>query len=147
MRIPKDIPVYGDLNYRDKKGNKNEACEQIDVVSWLKVNDPEMHSLFIHPKNEGNRTGNQVTFERKMGSLTTGASDAIIPTIVPFVGELKQQDHTNSSISKDQLNYLRTAQKHGAFACIMLGLEGFKLAYNDWKDLNRRALEWLNTQK
>lgn len=147
MRLPKDIPIFGDVDFRDtlKLRKKDEDCEQIDSVAWLKENHPDDHALFVHPKNEGRKNHKQITKDIKMGSFTIGASDAIIPCILPFVCEIKQKDHTHSSISAKQLKYLRTAKRNGAFACIALGFDGFKLAHREWKQQQARLLQWLKT--
>ena len=59
----------------------------------------------------------------KAEGMVTGAVDIIIPTSPPFVCELKRRDHTKSTISEDQLEYLYAAEEAGAFACIALGAD------------------------
>ena len=130
MRLPPSIPIYGDTSYRGECNS--EAAEQKDLFGRLKERYPECHKLAIHPKNEGKRNRWQATKDREDGALNTGASDIIIPFRVPFVCELKRLDHTLCRLTKDQLEYLETAQQMGAFACIALGADGVEAAINDW---------------
>lgn len=130
MRFPKSIKVYGDKSYRGKCSV--EQTEQIDSFSWLKFNHPDLALLAVHPKIEGKRTWGQVNFDKKDGSLNKGASDIIIPGAPAFVCEIKRMDHTKSNWKSGQQEYLIAAQKQGAFACVALGFNGFKLAIVDY---------------
>ncbi len=130
MRFSPGIPVFGDITYR---GDCNsEAAEQKDFFGRLKVRHPDIYTLAVHPKNEGKRTGRQQTSDRELGAMNTGASDIIVPGLPCFVCEMKRADHTKSTITKEQINYLKSSQKMGAFACIALGADGAESALEYW---------------
>lgn len=127
----KEIPVFGDLSFRDKKCLK-EITEQINFVSWLKLNYPDYHRYLIHPKTEGKRTGAQISMEIRTGGLPTGASDLVIPGCPSFVVELKKADHTMSQWQPKQQPYLLFAKSLGCFVGVALGAEGAKEAFLKW---------------
>lgn len=133
MKIPKNIRIYGDLDYREP-GCRTENAEQKEFFGNLKEHRRNLWDVTIHPKNEGFRTHAQAAADKEMGSLNTGASDIIIPAKIPFICEMKRIDHKQSSISDDQIKYLLDCQKLGAFVCIALG------AKQAWKAL----IEWEN---
>lgn len=124
------IKIYGDVNFRDKDC-RIEIDEQKEFFGDLKEWHRDFYEIAIHPKNEGKRSRRAATFDQSMGSLNTGASDIIIPARFAFVCEMKRADHTCSSITTDQLRYLRAAKELGAFTCIALGNKGARLALND----------------
>lgn len=133
MLFTKEISVFGDARFRGKC--RRESIEQIDCFAYLKHNHPELYAIAIHPKLEGVLNYKQVTSMRASGSLNAGASDIIIPGAPAFVCEIKRKDHTKSRWAKDQQGYLLGSQKTGAFACVALGFEGFKLALEAWNDI------------
>lgn len=146
MRIPKNIDVYGDTKYRGKRNA--EECEVITFVAWLKYNHPDYHRLLIHPKIEGKKNPKERAKDASMGAFNVGASDQIIPCLLPFVVEVKQKDHTHSSISSKQIEYLEVAKRHGAFTGIALGSDGLKLAFFEWKKQQERIMNlWLTIQQ
>lgn len=130
MRFPGWIKVYGDKSYRGEC--RDEESEQIDCFNWMMFNHPDLHRIAIHPKNEGKKSWGQIRFDKLTGSINTGASDIIIPASPPFVCELKRVDHTKSRWQPKQLDYLETCKNEGAFVCVALGFEGFKLAIADY---------------
>ena len=136
MKFNPKIPVYGDTSYRGK--SPFEDIEHINFVSWVRFNHPEYGAILIHPKNEGQRSPQQINKEKKLG-LKKGASDIIIPASPPFVCEIKRINHVKDSHwETGQQEYLLASQEAGAFVCVALGAEGAKLAFNDWlKLLNR----------
>lgn len=87
--------------------------------------------LALHPRNEGVRGFRQAAREKAEG-MSTGATDIVIPGRPAFVCELKRRDHTQSSISPEQLAYLRAAQAAGAYACVALGVDAAWDALQDW---------------
>jgi hypothetical protein len=131
LKIPKTIPVFGDISYRNAKCN-HEWVEQKEFFGWMKEHLPLFFEIAIHPKNEGERTGKQSSQDKEMGSLNTGASDVIIPCRIPFVCEIKKADHTKSKLINTQLKYLESCQDRGAFACIAIGNNGAKIAIREW---------------
>lgn len=133
MRLPPNIPIYGDTSYRGECNS--ESAEQKDLFGRLKERYPTLYRIAIHPKNEGKRTGREITDARLMGSLVPGASDIQIPGCPSFVCELKRRDHTKSTLPKKELEYLEAAQNMGAFACIALGADGVEAAIKEWLNL------------
>ena len=130
MQFPEWLPVYGDQKYRNKKCPV-ESAEQITFFNTLRRDYPELAIIAIHPRNEGKRTAQQ-TQRQKAEGLTPGASDIIIPTLRPFVCELKRQDHTLCHWEPEQLEYLETSKKHGAFVCVALGYQAALEAIKEW---------------
>lgn len=133
MRFPEWLDVYGDRSYRGEC--RAESAEQMDAFSWLKMHHPDLHRIAVHPKSESKRTWGQVKFDRATGGMNAGASDIIIPASPPFICEMKRADHTKSTWQKGQVDYLEQCKKQGAFVCVALGFEGFKLAFSEYLKL------------
>jgi hypothetical protein len=130
MQFPEWLPVFGDQKYRNKKCPV-ESAEQITFFNTLRRDYPELAIIAIHPRNEGKRTAQQ-TQRQKAEGMTAGASDIIIPTLRPFICELKRQDHTLCHWEPEQLKYMATAQKHGSFVCVALGYQAALEALEVW---------------
>ncbi|AUR86568.1 hypothetical protein NVP1086O_55 [Vibrio phage 1.086.O._10N.222.51.F8] len=128
-KIPKQIPVFGDISYRGKC--PLETPEQISFLTLLRREFPELAEIAVHIRNEGKRSKRQGQ-QQKAEGMNTGASDIVIPCEPPILIELKRRDHTLSSTSKEQLKYLINAQKLGAFACYALGAVGAMEAVRVW---------------
>lgn len=133
MKIPKNIKVYGDINFR-LPGCRTEGAEQKEFFGRLKEHRRYLYDIAIHPKNEGKRSHAQAAADKEMGSLNTGASDIILPVKIPFVCEMKRIDHTLSSISDDQVKYLLDCKALGSFVCIALGAEAAWQALLEWEN-------------
>lgn len=130
MKLPNDIPVYGDTNIRGKC--PSESAEQVTFFGWLRREYPDSYGLIaLHPRNEGQRHMRQ-TWKEKAEGMTKGASDIIIPASPAFVCEMKRQDHTQSQWQDGQQEYLRAAQAAGGFVCIALGWEAAREAFQEW---------------
>lgn len=110
----------------------SEDSVHVAFVAWIRHNHPDKADLMIHPKNEGKRTPQQVSMDRKMGSITKGASDIIIVGNPTFVCELKRDDPKLSKWQPGQEDFLSKATDAGAFSCVAFGLESAKRAFNDW---------------
>jgi hypothetical protein len=127
------VPIYGDTSFRGKC--PDEGLEQITVFNWLRTTYPNTYGLLaLHPRNEGLVAKGQhsaVSRHRAEG-MTKGAADIIIPGNPSFVCELKRQDHTQSTLSDEQHDYLATAQGLGCFACVALGHQGALEAFKAW---------------
>jgi hypothetical protein len=135
MKFNPKIPVYGDQSYRGKC--PAEDIEQINWVSWLRFNHPQIALTLIHVKGEGKRTPQQIAKEKKMG-FQRGPSDLILTGSPSFICELKRADHTKSKWQDGQQEFILQSLEQGAFVCVALGAEGAKLAFNEWlKLLNR----------
>lgn len=132
MKIPEEIKVYGDADYRDKKCPR-EAAEQVTFFNQLRKQYPNTYGLVaVHNRNEGKKTINQVAKE-KMEGMATGAPDVMIPGAPAFLCELKRRDRTLSELQPGQLPYLLAAQRMGAFCCIALGWEAAWEAFEEWR--------------
>lgn len=117
LKLLKNITIAGDIKYRGQC--PHESAEQITLFNQL----PErMKKIATHIRNEGKRTAQQAQ-RHKIEGMNTGASDIIIPCSPPFVIELKRKDHTKSTISKEQVEYLEECQAQGALVCVALGWE------------------------
>lgn len=133
MKFPDWLPVFGDQSFR---GNcPKEDSDLISFISWLEWTHKDYFALFIHQKNEGKRTWQQVAADKRKRSINKGVSDVVIPVQLPLVMEVKRKDHTKSGWEDGQLIYLETAKKHGAFVCAALGFEGQIEAFNYWLKL------------
>lgn len=130
MIFNKKIRIYGDLTYRNKKCPR-EVVEQVTFFNTLKSKYPRLASVALHPRNEGKRSG-IITELYKMEGMNTGAPDVIIPALVPFVCEIKRQDHTMSKWQKGQQDYLLQAEQLGCFACVALGYKNAWIALVEW---------------
>jgi len=135
MKIPENIPVYGDINYRDKLCPK-ESAEQITFVSRIINRYPLTYGrIILHPKNEQRLINGQfsaISKDRAMGSLNKGASDIIIPGNPAFVCEIKRRDHTQSKLEDWQIEYLLACDIVGCFVCVALGCDAAMEAFNKW---------------
>ena len=95
-------------------------AEAVSFFCRLRVEFPELAKVATHIRNEGKRTKRQGHQHQQEG-MNTGASDVIIPVCPPIVMEMKRRDHTLSSISKEQVDYLVAAASGGAFTGVALG--------------------------
>ena len=121
MLLPNDIKIYGNTEYRGTC--PKETLEQVTFFSRLRRQYPDTLGLIaFHVRNEGKRNHLQAAKEKSEG-MTTGAADIIIPGAPTFVCELKRRDHTQSSISDQQVAFLRAAQASGSVVCIALGVD------------------------
>lgn len=138
MKIPDNIKIYGDPAYRGKC--PKESVEQITFISWVRRTYPDTYGITIfHAKNEGKLIKGQfqaITKDRAMG-MAIGCADIHNPGNPSLCMELKRKDHTQSTISDDQVKYLLASQSMGAFVCIALGHEAAIEAFKDWLKLNK----------
>ena len=130
MIFPEWLPVFGDLDYRNKKCPV-ESAEQITFFNTLRREYPELGKIAIHPRNEGRRTMQQAQRQKAEG-MTPGASDIIIVGNPAFVCELKRLDHTVCQWQPNQLDYLQAAKNNGAFVCVALGHKAAMEALKAW---------------
>ena len=115
------LVVYGDPDWRGKC--PLESAEAVSFFCLLRAEFPELAKVATHIRNEGKRTKRQGHQHQQEG-MNTGASDVIIPVCPPIVMEMKRRDHTLSSISKEQVDYLVAAASGGAFTGVALGAAG-----------------------
>ncbi len=135
-KIPPQIPVFGDTSFRGDC--PKEAAEQVSFLSLLKSEFPELAKIAVHIRNEGKRSKRQGA-QHKLEGMNTGASDIVIPCCPPMLIELKRRDHTLSSTSTKQLDYLINSQEQGAFACYALGAVGAIQAVRAWHTTNNKS--------
>jgi hypothetical protein len=126
------IRVFGDLKFRGPC--PYESNEQVTFFNVLRRDYPELGAIAIHPRNEGNKTHQQVMREKSEG-MTPGASDIIIPGAPCFVCELKRQNHAKCHWEPKQQEYLLAAQSQGAFVCVALGYKAALEAVKEWLKL------------
>jgi hypothetical protein len=137
MKLPNDIPIYGDRSYRGACAS--ETAEQVTFFARIRRQYPDTWGLIaIHPRNEGKRSHYQVAHQKAEG-MTTGAVDIIVPGAPAFVCELKRRDHTQSTWQPGQEAFLRAAQNMGAFACVALGADGATEAFEKYLVRNYKA--------
>ena len=121
MRFPNNLKVFGDQSFRGDC--PKETNEQITLVKCIRRQYPDtLGAVLVRVKNEGKRTQGQAHWD-KAGGLTKGAPDLIFPVSPALCIELKRRDHTQSSWSTGQKEYLEAAQKQGAFCCVALGAD------------------------
>lgn len=114
---------------------KKETPEQIDYVSWLKINHPILRAAVFHVPNEGNHTKGYRSTQSKMG-LSPGIPDLLF-WCLPFVIEMKA---ANGSLKEEQKLRLNEAAEDGQFVCLCYGAEAAKEATADF-------LEWYRESK
>jgi hypothetical protein len=132
MKLPEDIDIYGDQTYRGEC--PSESAEQVTFFARIRMKYPDTWGkIALHPRNEGRRTFMQSAHQMSEG-MAKGACDIIIPGAPSFVCELKRRDHTKSTWQSGQLDYLRVAQRKGAFACVALGADAAEEAFNRYLD-------------
>tara|TARA_R110000772_G_scaffold123063_5_gene229282 strand:- start:7569 stop:7997 length:429 start_codon:yes stop_codon:yes gene_type:complete len=101
-----------------------EHIEQINLVAHCRRRWPKEFNLMLHVPNESNVP---VQYRNKLSKcgLLPGASDWLI--LWPSNGkpymvlELKRSRKRDSSVSKDQVDFLSNAEYVGAFACVAYG--------------------------
>ena len=132
-KIPPQIPVFGCTKYRGDC--PKEAAEQVSFLSLLKSEFPALAKIAVHIRNEGKRTKRQGA-QHKLEGMKPVGSDQVIPCYPPSLIERKRRDHTKSSTSQKQLDYLVNSQEQGAFACYALGAVGAIEAVRAWKGIH-----------
>lgn len=131
MKIPPNIPVYGDPSFRGKC--PREGTEQSSFFNQIRREYPDTWGrLAVHIRNEDSLASAHKMQKHKLEGLTTGASDIQIPGRSSFVCEMKRADRTQSALSDEQLAYLVAAQDAGAYACIALGAVAAWEAFEHW---------------
>lgn len=124
------IPLYGDPEHRDHRCPL-EAAEAVSFFCQLRAEFPELAKVATHIRNEGKRTKRQ-GYQHQQEGMNTGASDVIIPVCPPIVMEMKRRDHTLSSISREQVEYLVASHELGSFHGVALGAAGAMAMVRAW---------------
>lgn len=134
MNLPPTIPLYGDPAYRGKC--PVEAVEQASAVNRIRQLYPDTFgALVFHPRNEQQLRGGQhsAMIKHKAEGLTAGVSDLVIPGAPCLVVEIKRRNPRLSKISQEQIDYLETAQRMGAFVAVALGAVAAIEAFDIWR--------------
>jgi hypothetical protein len=122
------IRIY-DSGYRGECST--EMVEQINVMGWLEKNHPDRWPLIFHYPAETKAKAQYMAIRRKCG-VKAGISDIIDFGEIRGAFELKRQDRTKSSVSKEQRAFLESVDVSGGFAAIVFGYSSFLLAYSDY---------------
>lgn len=129
MKFPSWLPVFGDQSFRG--ACPTEALEQRAFFKALRKHEPRFGAIAVHIRNEQARSVEQTRMWQADG-MNAGAVDIIIPARLPFVCEMKRADHTKSTWSKGQQEYLHAVIDLGGFACVALGARGAWDALGAW---------------
>lgn len=133
MKIPQEIRIYGDINYRGKCAK--ESLEQITFVNRVRKEYPDTHGITLfHAKNEAKLINGQfkaIDKDRAMG-MSVGCADIHAPGKPSLCMEIKRKDHTLSKVTDEQIRYLLASKNNGSFTCIALGCDAAWEAFNEW---------------
>lgn len=135
MKIPTNIPIYGDPSFRGKC--PREYVEQASAVNRIRQLYPDTFgALVFHPRNEQQLRGGQhsAMIKHKAEGLTAGVPDLIVPGAPSCIIEIKRCDQTQSKISQEQIDYLAAAQEAGAFVAVALGAVAAIEAFDIWRN-------------
>lgn len=121
--LHKDVRVY-----RSPKRKLKETPEQINYISWLRFNHPELAERCFHAINETSGGANYQAQLNKMGR-NKGIPDLHF-LCLPFVIEMKKT--IGGSVSSEQKEHLNTAAESGWLSCVCFGAEAAKLATIDF---------------
>lgn len=128
---------YLEFYERDPSDTRKEDAHQVDCVSWLKCDFPQL--LFWHTVNEGEKTITSALRDEQAG-LLKGVSDFVILIGInsryPFAAiELKRVNKSGkgkaSPVSDKQREFLKKVRDRGGFSAVAYGFEQFKLAIYD----------------
>ena len=131
MKTPHWLPVFGDL----PKATTNPAEDYVlsSLISRIRASYPDTYGLVaFHVKNESKRTQGQIKADKIKG-LTKGVSDLIVIGNPTLCMEIKKDN--SCRFESGQLEFLQQAQKGGAFACLAIGYDGAKAAFEYWLSL------------
>lgn len=134
MKIPANIPLYGNPDFRGKCPKEDQ--EQVSAINRIRQLHPDTFGpLVFHPRNEQQLKGGQfiAMIKHKAEGLTPGVPDLCIPGNPSLLIEIKRCDRTLSSISDEQIEYLETAQKMGAWVAVALGAVAAIEAFDIWR--------------
>lgn len=112
----KGILVFGDENFKGTCPKENLASQTL--VNQTKLRYP--NTVFMHVKNEGKRTRQQMDFDNTMG-FRKGASDYLFIGYPMMALEIKQENHRNSTIDTEQIRFLEDVIKSGGIGAVALG--------------------------
>ncbi len=134
MKHPKNLDPRVKIYDTGHRGDcPHEDIEQINAVSWFRLNYPQYDYLFFHVANEGDIKVQHGLKLKKMGNKK-GVADLILlvsTNLHPFaVFEMKRTG--KGYLSDDQRKHLNAVVEQGGFACMCRGAKQFKLAVADY---------------
>ena len=115
--------------YRNTENRKyKEDIEQINFISWLRFNHPELADRCFHVPNE---TQSAIQYQAKLTKLgrNKGIPDLMFYGL-PIAIEMKKT--INASVKPEQKEHLNRMADDGLFACVCFGAEAAKLAIADF---------------
>tara|TARA_R110002096_G_C14661646_1_gene728195 strand:- start:22563 stop:23027 length:465 start_codon:yes stop_codon:yes gene_type:complete len=120
--------------YRNTESRKyKEDVEQINFISWLRFNHPDIADRCFHVPNE---TQSAIQYQAK---LTKMGRNKGIPDLMfyglPIAIEMKKT--INASVKPEQKKHLNRMAEDGLFVCVCFGDDAAKLAikdYIEWSD-------------
>lgn len=115
--------------YRNTESRKyKEDIEQINFISWLRFNHPDIADRCFHVPNE---TQSAIQYQAK---LTKMGRNKGIPDLMfyglPIAIEMKKT--INASVKLEQKAHLNRMAEDGLFACVCFGDAAAKLAIADF---------------
>ena len=115
--------------YRNTESRKyKEDIEQINFISWLRLNHPDIADRCFHVPNE---TQSAIQYQAK---LTKMGRNKGIPDLMfygfPIAIEMKKT--INASVKPEQKVHLNRMAEDGLFACVCFGDNAAKLAIADF---------------
>jgi len=134
MIFPEGIIVWGNTRFRGKC--PLEAVEQVSWFNKIRREYPDTYgAVATHVRNEGLKEGRQFSSVMKHSAegMTKGCADIVLPARVPLVIEMKRCDHTKSSLSDEQIKYLKAATALGSYAIVALGAAAAYEAFEWWR--------------
>ena len=110
-----------------------EVSEQIDAMAWVKEFYPDARKVTFHVPNESDSKPQHRASLQQQG-VTPGVSDIITLWGYGGVFEMKRAIKSNSSVSKEQREFLSLSHQQGKFAALCYGASAFKQAWVDYLD-------------
>jgi len=118
------VLCYFDDEVNQKVKSRKEFPEQVDLNAFCEDLYPWEYKLMFHVPNES-KCAVQHRRDLNMAGIKKGASDWIILISRKGYGsmilELKRARKRDSTISKEQTDFLLTAEKEGNFAVVAYG--------------------------
>lgn len=114
------------------KSSPVEEIEQINLIQLIRFNLPEVAKLTWHTVNEG-KIKPQYRLKLERQGLLSGVADNLClyhgESHPVWACELKRARNSQSSISKEQTQFLLESERQGHFSCVAYG------AYAGWHSL------------
>lgn len=125
------ICYWDDEQNASKVKSRKEYLEQIDFVNWARYQCPILETLLFAPMNEGDAKPQYRSKMKSMG-LTSGVSDCILLCNGVGAIEMKRSRKRDSSISKEQVEFILGVESRGGFGAVAYGADAAKEALKDY---------------